>query len=53
MMEISYFAVSDATRLLLRPETKVEEDVLKRFVSAQVEFDTDCGKPVLVITRIE
>jgi hypothetical protein len=49
-MEVS-FVINDATRLILRPETKVEEDVLNKFSEAEVKADVDQGKPILIITR--
>jgi hypothetical protein len=50
MMQINV-VMNDATRLVLRPQTKVEGDVLNWFAQASIELELDCGDPVLIITR--
>lgn len=49
-MEVNYVVNQGCERLILRPTTEVEQDVLSLFKLVDVCHDVDCGRPVLILT---
>lgn len=49
-MEVNYVVNQGCERLILRPTTEVERDVLSLFKLVDVCHDVDCGRPVLILT---
>jgi len=49
-MEVNYVVNQGCERLILRPTTEVEQDVLSLFKLVDVCHDVDCGRPILILT---